>query len=161
MEQLLQQVTGCYMLFMLYGFSGYNKVLVGEGDRFKTAFASPWGTYAYVCIPFGLINAGATFKRAMDYAFSDIINQFLVVYQDDITVFSKHRSNHIAHLRKVFDKCREFKISLNPNKSLFGVTEDKLLGHIVSKEGVRIYPDRVESIQHIPLPRNKKVVQSF
>jgi hypothetical protein len=78
-------------------------------------------------MPFGLINVGATFQRAMDYAFSGIIKKLIVVYQDYIIVFSKHRSNHIAHLRKVFDKCKEFKISLNPNKSLFGVTEDKLL----------------------------------
>ena len=74
-------------------------------DRKKTAFVTPWGTYSYIKMPFGLINAGSTFQRAMDHAFKDFLFKFIVVYQDDIKVYSKKRSDHISHLRATFDKC--------------------------------------------------------
>jgi hypothetical protein len=85
----------------------------------------------------------------------------VVIYLDDITVFSKTDIEHHSHLKKVFLKCRRFGLSLNPKKSLFAMQEGKLLGHIVSAEGVRIDPDRVEAIQALSLPRSKKEVQAF
>jgi hypothetical protein len=120
MEHVLQSVTGSGMMSMLDGFSGYNQVLVFEDDRYKTAFTTPWGTYAYVRMPFGLMNTGATFQRAMDFAFFDYLYKFIVVYQDDITVFLKNRDDHIIHLHKIFDRCRSLGISLNPKKSFWG-----------------------------------------
>jgi hypothetical protein len=89
MEMLLQQVIGSTLMSMLDGFLGYNQVLVAEEDRSKTAFITPWETYAYACMPFGLKNAGATFQRAMDHAFKDLIGIFMVDYQDDLTIHSK------------------------------------------------------------------------
>jgi hypothetical protein len=86
MEFLLQQVTGSACMSMLDGFSGYNQVLVVEEDREKTTFITPWETYAYARMPFGLKNAGATFQRAMDHAFEGLIGKFMVDYQDDLTV---------------------------------------------------------------------------
>eukprot|EP00253_Pinus_taeda_P004101 PITA_04101 len=78
-----------------------------------------------------------------------------------IQFFSKDGISHIGHLKQVFDRCREFGISLNPAKYVFGVTEGKLLGHIISKDGIEIDPERVEAIQKIPLPHNLKPLQSF
>ncbi|KAH9313585.1 hypothetical protein KI387_022212, partial [Taxus chinensis] len=117
-------------------------VIVKELERIKTAFTTPWGTYVYVKMPFGLMNAGATFQRAMDVAFSSYINDFIDVYQDDVTVFSEKRSDHLQHLEKMLLRCREYGISLNPKKCHFGVQKEKLLGHIVSKEGVMIDLER-------------------
>jgi hypothetical protein len=108
-----------------------------------------------------LMNAGATFQRSMDIAFIGEKEQFVVIYLDDITGFSGSDKEHCYHLRKVFSKCRRFGISLNPKKSLFSMMEGKLLGHIVSTEGVRIDPNRVEEIQTLSLPRSKKEVQAF
>ena len=85
------------MLSLLDGFSGYNQVLVSPADQLKTTFRTPWGTYAYRKMPFGLINAGATFQRAMDAALRGLINHYVVVYLDDVPVFSKNRSDHISH----------------------------------------------------------------
>jgi len=102
----------------------------------KTAFTTPWGTFKYVKIPFGLKNAGATFQRAMDIDFSKEIHNFLVIYLDDLTVFSKSDQQHLDHLRQVSLKCIIYGISLNPKKSLFGLEEGKLLGHIISKDGI-------------------------
>ena len=100
-------------------------------------------------------------KCFMDIAFVGEQDKFLVVYLDDITVFSKSDTEHIEHLRRTFEKCRRYGLSLNPQKSLFALEEGKLLGHIVTKDGVNIDPKRVEVINGIALPRNKKEVQVF
>ena len=87
------------------------------------------------------MNAGATFQRAMDIAFVGENENFVVIYQDDITVFSRSNEDHLKHLRQVFTKCRKFGLSLNPKKSHFTMTEGKLLGHIVFYEGIKIDPE--------------------
>jgi hypothetical protein len=86
MDFLLQQVTGSACMSMLDGFSGYNQVLVVEEDREKKTFITPWETYAYARMPFGLKNVGATFQRAMDHEVSGLIGKFMEEYQDDLTV---------------------------------------------------------------------------
>ena len=146
---------------MMDGFSGYNQVAVLPEDQKKTTFTTPWGTFMYARMPFGLINAGATFQRAMDIAFIGEQDQFVVVYLDDITVFSKNYVEHIEHLRRTFEKCRRYGLSLNPQKSLFALEEGKLLGHIVAKNGVKIDHKRVKVINGIALPKNKKEIQVF
>jgi hypothetical protein len=112
-------------------------------------------------IPFGLMNVGEIFQRAMDIAFIGEKDQFVVIYLDDIIVFSRYDKEHCCHLRKFFLKCRRFGLSLNPKKYLFSMKEGKLLGHILSTEGVRIDPSRVEEIQTLSLPRSRKEVQAF
>jgi hypothetical protein len=97
----------------------------------------------------------------MDHAFKYFLFKFIVVYQDDITGYSKKRSDHISHLRTTFDRCRKLGISLNPKKSFMGMFEAKLLGHIVSKGGVRIDPERASGIHEVPLPSTIKGIQSF
>jgi len=115
----------------------------------------------YVKMPFGLKNTGATFQRAMDIAFAKEIHEFLVIYLDDITIFSKSDQQHLVHLRQVFTKCMKYGISLNPKKSLFRLEYGKLLGHIISKDGIWIYPTRIEAILQIPHPRNIRELQAF
>ena len=102
--------------------------------------------------PFGLKNVGATFQRAMDIDFAKEIHDFLVIYLDDLIVFSKSDQQHRDHLRQVLLICRKYGISLNLKKSLFGLEEGKLLGHIISEGGIKIDPDRIESILQIPHP---------
>lgn len=100
----------------------------------------------YTKMPFGLMNAGATFQRAMDIAFSEEKDKTMVVYLDDITVFSKKEEDHLKHLEKFLLKCRRFGISLNPTKNIFALTIGKLLGHIIFEDGIRIDPNRVNAI---------------
>jgi hypothetical protein len=97
----------------------------------------------------------------MDIEFIVEKDKFVVIYLDDITVYSQYDKEHCDHLIKVFLKCRKFGLSLNPKKSLFSMKEGKILGHIVSAEGVRIDSRRVEAIQTLSLPRYKKEVQYF
>eukprot|EP00253_Pinus_taeda_P012813 PITA_12813 len=106
MEQILQSVAGSELMSFLDCFSGYNQVLVHPNDQLKTTFRTKWGTYAYQKMPFGLINAGANFQGAMDIAFRGLINRTVVVYLDDIIVFSKERSNHLHDLNQIFQRCK-------------------------------------------------------
>jgi len=161
MDFILQNIVGSQRMSMLDGFSGYNQILVHPDDQEKIAFTTPWGTFMYAKMPFGLMNAGATFQRAMDIAFAEEKDKSVVVYLDDITVFSKREEDHLKHLEKVLLKCRRFGISLNPTKSIFALTSGKLLGHIISEEGIRIDPNRVNAIKKLDLPRSKKEIQSF
>ena len=89
MEQILQAVVGSELMSFLDGFSGYDQVLVHPDDQLKTTFRTKSRTYAYQKMPFGLINAGTTFRRAMYIAFKGLVNKSIVIYLDDITVYSK------------------------------------------------------------------------
>ena len=109
-------------------------------------------------MPFGLINAGATFQRAMDIAFRGLINHSVVVYIDDVTVFSKCRYDHINHLGKVFERCRKFRVSLNPKKTIFAVTKGILLGCVVPKHGIMIDPEQTQAISKITYTSSKKAM---
>ena len=85
-------------------------------------------------MPFGLTNAGATFQRAIDIVFRGIIGHSVVVYLDDVTIFSKKREEHAFHLKQIFERCQKYGISLNPKKCVFAVTEGKLLGHVILRK---------------------------
>lgn len=127
----------------------------------KTTFTTPWGTFKYAEMPFSLKNARAAFQHAMDIAFANEKNVFLVVYLDDVTVFSHLDDENFHHLRVIFERCRKFGISHNPKKSFFSMEEGKLLGHIISKDSIRIDPSWVEAIQQIDFPHSKKEIQAF
>lgn len=146
---------------LLDNYFGYNQILVHEDDQDKTTFTTPWGTFHYTKIPFGLKNAGATFQQAMDTAFTNEKDFVLVVYLDDLMVFSNSDEEHMYHLKTIFQKCKKYGVSLNPKKSLFAMDEGKLLGHIISKDGFCIDPTHVQVIQQIDLTQNKKDIQSF
>lgn len=117
MDNILQKVVGSAKMSMVDEFSGYNQVAIHPEDQEKTAFTTPWGTFMYVHMPFGLINAGATFQRAMDIAFVGEQDKFVVVYLDDITIFSKTEEEHILHLKLTFEKCKRHGLSMNHKKS--------------------------------------------
>src|SRR5712692_9004232 len=111
-------------------------------DKENTTFTTPWGTFMYDKMPFGLMNVGSTFQRAMDIAFVGEKEKFVVIYLDDITVFSLSDEEHLNHLKQNLLKCRKYGLSLNPKKSHFDVQEGKLLGHLVLADGIRIDPER-------------------
>ena len=94
-------------------------MLVKESNKYKTAFTTKWDTYAYSKIPFGLTNVGATFQKEIEMAFKNMIERFVLVYLDDIIVYSKYVVDHFGHLKQVFIRCREFGVSLNPRKCVF------------------------------------------
>jgi len=120
-----------------------------------------WGTYAYRKIPFGLINTGDTFKIYMYISFNGIISQILVIYLDNIIVYSKQIDDYPKQLKHIFEICRKYDVSLNPEKNKFVVLEGILLGNVISKDRISMDPERNKAIMQIPPPHNKNSMQSF
>jgi hypothetical protein len=105
MDHVLEKVVGANRMSMINGFSGYTQIAVNKHDKEKIAFTTPWGTFMYEKLPFGLMNAGATFQRAMYIAFIGERDKFMVIYLDDLTIFSKSDEDHLLHLKQMFEKC--------------------------------------------------------
>ena len=133
------------------GFSGYNQIQTKPEDQHKTAFICPWDTFAYRKLPFGLKNAGATFQRAMNFAFHEI-EAIVEPYLDDLPAHSRKRIQHPDHLRLIFERCRYYKIRLNPHKCVFCVKSGRFLGFIVSNKDIQVDPLEVEAIVNMPPP---------
>jgi hypothetical protein len=159
-DQIIDECAGCEAFSFMDGFSGYNQIQIKPEDQHKMTFICPWGTFAYRKMPFGLKNAGATFQRAMSFAFHDL-NHIVEAYLDDLASRSHKRKDHPTHLRLIFERCRYFRIRLNPNKCIFCVTSGCLLGFIVSKIGIMVNPLKVEAIVQFPPPRTILQLQSL
>ena len=115
-------------------------MVIQKEEKHKTNFTNPWGIFQIFKDVLWFVECGATFQRAMDYALKELIGKVIKNYQDDLTVFSKQRTSHVSHLKQVFERCRKYGISLNPTKSVLSIEEGKLLGHIISKDGVKVDP---------------------
>jgi hypothetical protein len=159
-DQIIDNCAGSVIFSFMDGFSGYNQIEILPADQHKTAFICPWGTFAYRKLPFGLKNAGATFQRAMSYAFHDI-KHIAEPYLDDLPAHSSNRPDHIDHLRAIFLRCRFYRIRLNPHKCIFAVESGRLLGFIVSKDGIRVDPLKIKAILALPPPTNLTQLQSL
>ena len=127
----------------------------------KTTFITPWGTFCYRVMPFGLKNVGATYQRAMTTLFHDMMHKEIEVYVDDMIAKSIDEKEHVEHLLKLFQHLRKYKLRLNPNKCTIGVRSGKLLGFIVSKKGIDVDPAKVKAIQEMPVPKTEKQVRGF
>lgn len=105
-----------------------------------------WGMFTFRIIPFGLVNVNATFQRSMDITFHRLIVKSALIYLDDVTVFSKKNYDHLHHLKKIFEQCWKYRISLNPKKNIFVMSKANLLDHIITKSGIKVESERVRSI---------------
>ena len=154
-------MAGYEMLSFMDEFSGYNQIRLAEEDQDKTSFTTPWGTYYYVVMPFGLKNAGATYQRAMMAIFYDMIHIDMEVYVDDILVKSRTHSEHPQALAKILQRSREHNLKMNPKKCIFKVFLGKLLRFIVSKREIEIDPNKVKVIAKMPPPKNIKELRGL
>lgn len=154
---MLVDITAKYKVFsFMDGFYGYNQIRMAPEDREKTSFITPWGTFCYRVMPFGLKNAGATYQRAMTTLFHDMMHKEIKVYVDDMIAKSKTEEEHVEYLLKLFQRLRKYKLHMNPNKCTFGVRSGKLLGFIVSQQGIEVDPDKVIAIQEMPALTTEK-----
>ena len=160
-DHVLERVAGKEAYNFLDGFSGYNQVSIDPRDQHKTAFATKWGIFAYRVMPLGLTNAPTTFQRLMSHAFKEYLRDFLEVYMDDLCIHSKERGQHVEHLKLIFEKCRVYQICLNLDKCIFMVQQGKILGQIVSKNGITTDFDKIKIIIELPRPRIAREVQGF
>jgi hypothetical protein len=118
-DMIVDLTAGHEILSLMDGLSGYNQIKIAEEDQHKTSFTTPWGTFCYNMMPFGLKNAGATYQRAMIAIFHDLIHNILEDYVDDILVKSHSFIDHLADLEKVFDRLAQYHLMLNPKKCVF------------------------------------------
>ena len=160
-DVLVDSTAGFELFFFMDDFSGYNQILMNENDKLKTAFTTPWGTFHYKVMPFGLKNAEATYQQAMVTLFHDMMHNEIEVYVDDMIAKTRRGEDHIETLTKLFDRLRKFKLRLNPAKCVFGAASGKLLNFIVSNKGIEIDPSKVKAICEIKPPSSAKEVRSL
>jgi hypothetical protein len=125
----------------------------------KTAFNVENGHYDFVRMPFGLKNAPATFQRVMDNVLKELQEKICCVYMDDIIVFSTSLQEHISNLKLIFKRLREYRLKVQLDKSEFLGKEVKFLGHIVTPEGIKPNPKKIEAIQRFPIPKTAKDIK--
>lgn len=141
--------------------SGYWQVEVDPRDQEKTAFTTPVGLFQFERMPFGLCNAPATFQRLMQRCLGGQVNDFLLIYLDDVIVYSPCFNSHLRHLEEVFEKLHQHGLKLQPQKCHLFRKEVKYLGHVVSKSGVATDPDKTAAVQNWPVPETVTQVRSF
>jgi hypothetical protein len=132
-----------------------------EEDKKKTAFITKWGTYEFNVMPFGLTNAPATFQRLMDKILRPFINKFVVVYLDDITIYSKTFQEHLDHVQQVMNVLKEANLKLNLAKCYFFLNNIKFLGHVIGKDGIKTDERLVDKIKNFPEPTNLRQLRGF
>ena len=161
-DELMDQLLHARIFSKLDLRSGYHQVRVREEDIQKTAFRTKFGHYEFTVMPFGLSNAPATFQRVMNDALRPFIDEnFVVVYLDDILIFSRNEEEHKEHLRRVLEKLREHKFYATRPKCEFGKRQLQYLGHIVGASGIGMEQGKVQAIREWPVPKTLKELRGF
>ena len=141
--------------------SGYHQLRIKDEDIPKTAFRTRYGHYEFLVMSFGLTNAPAAFMDVMNRVFKDFLDQFVIVFIDDILVYSSSEAEHEFHLRLVLQRLREHQLYAKFKKCEFWLPEVTFLGHIVGADGIKVDPSKIEAVRDWPRPRNASEVRSF
>jgi hypothetical protein len=141
--------------------SGYWQIEINEADKHKTALICELGLFEFNRMPFGLTNAPSTFQRAMNNIFRAVLYKYVVVYLDDIIIYSKTVEDHLQHLADVFSLLEAAGIRLKRVKCEFFKTEIEYLGYIISSRGITPNKKKIDSITTYPEPTNQKELGSF
>ena len=160
-KDLFDQLKGADVFSKIDPRSGYYQLRVKEVDVSKTAFRTRYGHYEFLVMPFGLTNAPVAFMDLMNRVFRPYVDQFVVVFIDDILVYSKDAQEHEQHLRIVLETLRENSLYAKFRKCDFWLKEDSFLGHIVYVEGIRVDSAKIEVVVNWKPPRNVTELRSF
>lgn len=160
-EESLDALTGATLFSTLDLASGYNQVPMAEKDKDKTAFCTPFGLFEFNRMPFGLCNAPGTFQRLMERIFGDQSFNSLLLYLDDIVIFSSSFHQHLQRLELVFKRLREHNLKLKLEKCHLFQAEVKYLGHVISASGVATDPDKIRTVLEWKRPSTLTELRSF
>ena len=160
-ESILESLHGATVFSSLDLKSGYHQMMVAPEDREKTAFICEDGLFQFTVLPFGVVNGPASFQRLMEKVLGSLIGKVCYVYLDDIVCFSENIPQHAHDLKLVLQALQEAGLTVNIDKCCFARTEMKYLGHIVSADGLKMDPEKIESIFNFPVPQNVKQLERF
>ena len=141
--------------------SGYHQIRVASEDVPKTAFRTRYGHFEFLVLPFGLTNAPATFMHLMHQTFRQYLDDFVIVFLDDILIYSRTLAEHHIHIRKVLDILRSQKLFGKESKCEFFRSDVEFLGHIVGRDGLRMMSDKIEAVAAWPTPTSVTQVRAF
>ena len=141
--------------------TGFYQILINEADRHKTAFTTSQGLFEYNVLPMGLCNSPAIFMQLMNDTFRKHLNEFVLVFLDDIVVYSNTLEEHERHLRHVLQRLREQRLYVKLSKSELCRTEVEFLGHYVGKDGIRVMEDKIQAVREWPQPQSLKELRAF
>nr|AAV32204.1 putative polyprotein [Oryza sativa Japonica Group] len=160
-DDLFDQLKGAKVFSKIDLRSGYHQLRIREEDIPKTAFTTRYGLYECTVISFGLTNAPAFFMNLMNKVFMEFLDKFVVVFIDDILIYSKSEEEHEQHLRLVLEKLKEHQLYAKFSKCDFWLTEVKFLGHVITAQGVAVDPSNVESVIKWTPPKTVSQIRSF
>src|SRR3954470_15294793 len=160
-DEMLDRVTGAKVFSKFDLASGYYQIRIADEDIPKTAFNTRYGHYEFLVMPFGLTNAPATFQTLMNDIFRDKLDQYVLVYLDDILIYSKDKAEHLTHLEQVCQVLREHKLYCKPKKCEFFKDAVEYLGHVISNKGIQVDPRKVQDVKEWPAAKNVSELRSF
>jgi hypothetical protein len=160
-SDILSQFEGSQIYTCLDLKGAYNLVRIKQGDEYKAAFRSKFGLFEPLVVQFGLQNAPSCFQDFINSIFVDLLDKCLVIYLDDLVIYSKDLETHVVTVREVLERLRQNHLILKEAKCKFHVTEFVYLGHVVSVQGIRMDPEKLEPIRSLPPPTNVKELRSF
>eukprot|EP00253_Pinus_taeda_P026946 PITA_26946 len=145
-DELFDQVKGATVFSKIDLRSSYHQIRIKDEEIAKTAFRTRYGHYEFVVLPFGLTNAPATFMCLMNSIFHQYLDRFVLIFIDDILVYSRTLEDHQEHLRKVLQTLREHQLYVKFSKCDFFKEEIQYLGHVITKEGIVVDPEKIKAI---------------
>eukprot|EP00253_Pinus_taeda_P019019 PITA_19019 len=160
-DELFDQVKGATMFSKIDLRSGYHQIRIKDEDIAKTTFRTRYGHYEFVVLPFGLTNAPTTFMCLMNGIFHPYLDQFVLIFIDDILIYSRTIEEHHENLRIVLQTLREHQLYAKFSKCDFFKEEIQYLGHVISKDGIAVDPEKIKAIMDWPIPKDVTDVRSF